>query len=63
MNLDQLQPYIIIPMEDDLVHTAANGYNCRDSSCPCTSDSDETDTSTVVEGSLTYVVDETNQLN
>jgi hypothetical protein len=60
---DQLQPYIIIPMEDDLVHTAANGYCCGDPFCPCNSDSDQIDASTVVDGSLTYVVDEAHQLN
>jgi hypothetical protein len=60
---DQLPPYIIIPMEDDLVHTAANGYNCGDPTCYCAGDSNQTDTSTIVDGSLTYVVDETHQLN
>jgi hypothetical protein len=60
---DQLPPYIVIPMEDDLVHTAANSYNCGDPTCYCAGDSDQTDTSTIVDGSLTYVVDETHQLN
>jgi hypothetical protein len=59
---DQLLPHIIIPMEDDLVHTATNGYKCGDPTCFCAGDSEETDASTIVEGSLTYVVDE-NQLN
>jgi len=59
---DQLLPHIIIPMEDDLLHTAANGYKCGDPTCFCASDADETDPSTIVESSLTYVVDE-NQLN
>jgi hypothetical protein len=60
---DQLPSYIIIPMEDDLVHTAANGYKCGDPTCYCAGDPDQTGTSTIVDGSLTYVVDETHQLN
>ena len=60
---DQLHPIIVIPMEDDLVHTAANSYKSGDPTCFCASDSDETDTPTVVEGSLTYIVDETHRLN
>lgn len=63
MNLDQFPQYIIIPMEDDLIHTAANNYKCGDPTCLCAGDPDETDTPTVVEGSLTYIVDETNLLN
>ena len=60
---DQLPEYIIIPMEDDPVHTAANGYKCGDPTCFCASDTEETDPSTIVDGSLTYVVDETHRLN
>jgi hypothetical protein len=26
---------IIIPMEDELIHTAENGYRCDDLTCPC----------------------------
>ena len=59
---DQLLPHIIIPMEDDLLHTAANGYTCGDPTCFWAEVAEETDTLTIVEGPLTYVVDE-NQLN
>jgi hypothetical protein len=60
---DQLLPHIIIPMEDDLVHTAANGYKCGDPTCGCADNAEETDTFPIVEGSLSYVVDETHRLN
>jgi hypothetical protein len=57
MNLDD---YIIVPMEDDLIHTAENGYNCGDSSCYCANPSDEIHTSTPVTSSaLTYDLGET----
>ncbi len=26
---------LFVPMEDDLVHTAANNYRCNDETCPC----------------------------
>ena len=61
---DQLPEYIIIPMEDDLLHTAENGFCCGSSTCYCANPSDEIHAETnTVEGSLTYVVDETNWLN
>lgn len=56
---DHLQPIIIIPMEDDPLHTAANGYCCGDPTCPCAADSDDDN---VVEGSLSYVVDDPGSL-
>lgn len=58
---DQLHPIIIIPMEDDLVHTADNGYCCGDPTCSCATDSGSADT-VVVEGSLSYVVDDPGSL-
>lgn len=61
---DQLLPHAIVPMEDDLMHTAANGYKCGDPTCYCADPSDPIHAeSNVVEGSLSYIVDETNQLN
>lgn len=58
---DQLHPIIIIPMEDDLLHTAANGYCCGDPTCYCASDTGNADP-LVVEGSLSYVVDDPSSL-
>ena len=61
---DGLTPYIpTIPveMEDDPVHTAANGYCCGDPTCFCAGSSDD-DTIIIVEGSLIYV-DETDLLS
>ena len=62
MDLEQFPEYIVIPMEDDLLHTAANNYKCGiDPTCPCAGGSNATPT--IVDGSLTYVVDESHQLN
>ncbi len=58
---DHLHPIIIIPMEDDLLHTAENGYCCGDPTCYCTSGTAPSDT-TIVEGSLSYVVDDPGSL-
>ena len=55
----ELHPIIIIPMEDDLVHTAENGYCCGDPTCYCAGD---TSNPTIVEGSLSYVVDDPGSL-
>jgi hypothetical protein len=52
-------PTLPVVMEDDLVHTAENGYCCGDSTCFCAGGSDD-DTIIIVDGSLTYV-DETDQ--
>ena len=38
---DDLPQIIIVPMEDDLVHTAENGYVCGDPTCYCAGDSDQ----------------------
>jgi hypothetical protein len=35
---DQLPEIIIIPMEDELYHTAENGYCCGDPTCYCAGD-------------------------
>lgn len=58
---DHLHPIIIIPMEDDLLHSAANGYCCGDPTCPCASDTSSSD-AIIVEGSLSYVVDDPGSL-
>jgi len=43
MNLfDSLSEHFIIPMEDELVHTAENGYCCGDSTCYCAHDDQST---------------------
>ena len=35
---DRIQPPIVIPMEDDQVHTSDSPF-CSDPTCPCHSDS------------------------
>ena len=32
---------IAVPVEDELAHTEANNYRCRDHTCPCFAASDE----------------------
>ncbi len=61
-SFDQLHPIIIIPMEDDLLHTAENGYCCGDSTCYCVADAGTPSNTTIVEGSLSYVVDDPGSL-
>ncbi len=31
----ETQQPIVIPMEDDILHTATNNYLCNDLECPC----------------------------
>jgi hypothetical protein len=38
---DQLPEIIVIPMEDDLYHTAENGYCCGDPTCYCAGGDDQ----------------------
>ncbi len=32
---EQLATRVVIPCEDPLLHTEANGYTCLDETCPC----------------------------
>lgn len=50
---DQLPEIVIVPMEDELYHTAENGYCCGDPTCYCAGDNNnQTDPSLAVEPPL-----------
>jgi hypothetical protein len=49
---DDLPEIIIVPMEDELYHTAENGYCCGDPTCYCAGDNNQTDPSLAAEPPL-----------
>lgn len=48
----ELPEYIVIPMEDELVHTAENGYCCGDPDCYCAAGDNRPDLSLTAEEPL-----------